>query len=176
MIFAMRVRNILSIAAFIVAFTVSAAIASVFTPSSSTGLAQPSADRSTARNIYRFLQRDIQNGDERDRSAYGYGMERRGALASPNVIIRAQAVAEYSEASGAMNYESLPQDFQLAWLKHMRAWHNYSDFLQKARTERMSYDDVRRLENQYNREINQTWFEVLRIAQRYGSDIPPGAY
>lgn len=169
--FVMRIKNILSTAAFVIAFISSAFIAAVFTPQTAASLVAPPAayDRATAQNITRFLQRDIQNGYERNDSSYSYKDD--SALSSPYVAKRASAVSEYSDASGAMEYNHLPQDFQLAWLKHMRAWHKYADFLQKAKAERTSYAEISRLENQYNQDINTTWFEVLRIGRTYGSFV-----
>lgn len=163
----MRVKNILSLIAFIAAFTFSAALASVFTPRTSGNFVQPSFDRTTAQNISRFLQQDIRNGEDRNHQVTG-GV---AYLQSPYLLKRAQAVSEYSEASGSMDFSHLPQDFQLAWLKHMRAWHNYADFLQKSKTQNVNSAEMNQLENQYNREINLTWYEVLRVGGRYGATV-----
>jgi hypothetical protein len=165
----MRVKNILSVVAFIAAFGFSAVLATVLDPRPAASFIQPSFDRTTAQNITSFLEQDIQNGQDRNHQVYRADEDY--SLSSPYIVKRAQAVSEYAEESGSMDFSYLPQDFQLAWMKHMRAWHNYSDFLQKVKTQRMSSSEINQLENQYNREINLTWFEVLRVGNRYGADV-----
>lgn len=173
---AMRVKSILSLIAFVAAFALSVALVALTTENSSSQyqIAVFQADGATQRNITRFLAQDISNGVQRERRVYRY--EDGASMTSPFLARRAEAVSDYAETSGAMDYNNLPQDFQLAWLKHMRAWHNYSDFLQKAKTQNLSYSEINRLENQYNRDINLTWFETLRVAGKYGAEIPDGAY
>lgn len=167
----MRIKTILSLIAFVAAFALSTALAALTTDSSQPKfrVTRLQADSSTSRNITAFLQQDIQNGQQRNRRVYRF--EDDASLSSPNIFKRSEAVSDYSEASGSMDSNNLPQDFQLAWLKHMRAWHNYSDFLQKAKTQSMSYREMNQLENQYNREINQTWYDVLRVGNKYGANV-----
>lgn len=168
----MRIKSILSLIAFAAAFAFSVALAALTTDGSSNA-AQPQTfklqtDEAVRWKITRFLERDIENGHRRDRSVYGFEDY---SMSSPNIFKRAEAVKDYSDESGAMDFDRMPQDFQLAWLKHMRAWHNYSDFLQKARTEKMRYSEIRRMEDQYNREINSTWYQVLSVGRSYGATI-----
>lgn len=150
----MRVKKILSLIAFIAAFTFSTAL---------------SFDENTAQNISLFLQQDISNGQDRNLEASRFDGDL--SLSSTFLARRARAVSEYSEASGSMDAGNLPKDFQLAWLKHMRAWHNYADFLEKAKTQRMNPGEMYQLERQYNREINLTWYEVLRVGGEYGATV-----
>ncbi|CAN5342666.1 hypothetical protein BH10ACI1_BH10ACI1_09910 [soil metagenome] len=113
--------------------------------------------------IYSLLRRDISNGQERD-EATGYSIED-----------HANSVAQYADESGSMDVSDLPQDFQIAWHKHMNAWHNYSDFLndlkESSADQTVDKTDVMTLDNHYTDEINRTWFEVLRIGRSYGAVI-----
>ena len=174
----MRIKTILSLTTFAIAFIVSAAVAAVFSPSQVENVAPLTFDttvtvapynKTTAQIITRFLEQDIRNGNDRNREDYSF--EEDATLSSRNIVKRAKAVSEYANESASMDDSVLPQDVQLAWLKHMRAWHNYSDFLQNAKMQKMSYSETSRLENQYNREINTTWYEVLRVAARHGAVV-----
>src|SRR5438128_1687369 len=100
--FAMRVKNILSIIAFATAFTISAALATAIQPRSNENFVRLSFNKTTAQNISRFLQQDIQNGQDRNRESYRFDDE--SSLSSPYLVKRAKAVSEYSEASGAMDF------------------------------------------------------------------------
>jgi hypothetical protein len=167
--FVMRIKNILSFIAFGTAFIISAAFATALAPRTAETYVPSTYSRTNGQSISRFLQQDIRNGQDRNRQVYRY--DDSSSLSSPYLVKRAQAVSDYSEASAAMDFNHLPQDFQLAWLKHMRAWHNYADFLQKAKTQEMSYGEISQLENQFNREINLTWYDTLRVAGRYGAVV-----
>ena len=168
---AMRVKSILSFIAFIAAFGISVTLVAVLfgTTPSKLQVVRLQSDGDTRQNITRFLQQDIRNGQDRNREVYRF--EDGSSLTSPYLVNRARAVTEYAAESGAMDDSHLPKDFQLAWLKHMRAWHNYADFLQKAKTDRMSYAEIHQLENQFNQEINSTWYEVLRVGGTYGAFV-----
>jgi hypothetical protein len=174
--FAMRIKNVLSLIAFAAAFAVSVALVALTTGTTQakTQVALFQADYTTRTSITAFLEQDISNGHQRNHRVYRY--EDGASLSSPYLLQRAQAVSDYSEVSGSMDFNHLPSEFQLAWLKHMRAWHNYADFLQKNKTRNMNSAEFYRLENQYNREINLTWYETLRVASRFGAEIPADAY
>lgn len=174
----MRIKTILSLITFAAAFIVSVAVAAVFSPYNNENVGQLSfdetisvlqSDKATARTITRFLEQDIQNGHHRNTESYHF--EEDASLSSLNIVKRAKAVSEYANESAAMDESQLPQDVQLAWLKHMRAWHKYADFLQNAKMQKMRGSEIDQLENQYNREINLTWYEVLRVSRRYGAVV-----
>ncbi len=152
----MRIKTIASLIAFALTFTFSVALAGVNT------------DKGTRQNISQFLQNDIRNGLVRDSKLSTFLDS--SSYSSMNTAKRSAVVSEYSDASAALDSTNLPQDFQLVWLKHMRAWHNYADFLQKSRGA-MSGDAVNRLEYKYDREITVTWYEVLRVGAKYGATV-----
>jgi hypothetical protein len=120
------------------------------------------------------LSRDIRNGDARDvRSFYVKTSERTGETGY-SIENHSNSVARYVEESGSMDASDLPQDFQIAWEKHMDAWRDYSEYLDDLKNSsdtKLSYKDLHIAENPYNREINRTWFEVLRIGETYGAYI-----
>jgi hypothetical protein len=176
--FAMRIKNILSLITFAVAFTVSVAVAAVFSPSVNENIVPLTFDypaparqfnKTTADHITRFLEQDIQNGTQRHHEIYGFGDNT--SIVRRDISKRAKAISEYANESAAMDDTRLPQDVQLAWLKHMRAWHKYADFFQNAERQKLSYTEIRQMEDQYSHEINQTWYEVLRLAERHGAFV-----
>lgn len=165
----MKVKSILSLTVFIAAFVASAALVSLtvaeekvttykFTPLR--------ADNTTRLNIVRFLERDIGNGDECDRQIRG--LRKNFVRSDKYFAARKGVVIQYVEQSSALDESHLPQDLQIAWLKHMRAWHKYSDYLKDSRGfDPLNEDQVRR----YNHEINTTWDEVLRIGRTYDAHV-----
>ena len=113
--------------------------------------------------IESFLLRDIRNGEDR--------MDRISTLRNSDSkrysAEFADAVMQYSLTSSNMDATRFPQDFQIAWRNHMKAWRNYADFLKETNDSSTS----RCGESRYNSEINRTWAEVLRIARSYGADV-----
>ena len=78
-----------------------------------------------------------------------------------------------------LNYQNLPQDFQNAWIAHKEAWRNHSEFLNNVKDISGSeLSDIKNLPTlkQGDKEIDRTWFEVLRIARKYNATIPRNAY
>ena len=71
--------------------------------------------------------------------------------------------------------EELPQEFHIAWNKHMKAWRDYADFLDRMKNSsirmKMSGEKLSDFNNEYNSEINSTWSEVLSVADEYGADF-----
>ena len=172
----MRFKNILSIIAFVAAFGISVTLAALTADNSQSQFqfVRLQSNDSTRQNITRFLQQDIRNGHKQNPVVYRdgiYSFENRLSPSTPYIVKRAMAVSDYVAASSAMDESNLPQDFQIAWLKHMRAWHNYADFLQQAKSQKMGYTEIKQLERRYNREINSTWDEVLRVGARYGAFV-----
>ena len=78
-----------------------------------------------------------------------------------------------------MDDSDLPPDLRMDWRKHMRAWSEYSDFLNNLKN--ISLRDAEELDIRGSHavkeaEISATWFEVLEIAgDNYGA-FPAGAY
>lgn len=176
--FAMRSKDIISTIAFISAFVVSAAFASLFIdesqpPSfssyaiSNVRSSACSYEDKTCTDITALLIQDIRNGDQR-RSRYDYSLGDAGNISAR----RAETVADYSAASSSMEDSHLPSDFRSAWHEHMKAWRVYSEFLNEVSQNKMDDDEFDRLETRYIRDINKTWATVLKIGRGYGADSP----
>lgn len=155
----MRVKKILSLIAFAFAFTLS------------TSLVGLTFDSGTAEKVSNFLQQDVQNGLNRDAEIYSLQADDLTSY-SPEYV---SVLKDYVNESGALDETGLPQDFQVAWLKHMRAWHNFNDFLTNSRNAKNG-SEYRKLYKKHNREITVTWNEVLNVSQKHGATIPDGAY
>lgn len=166
---AMKVKSILSLTVFIAAFLFSAALVSLTAAETTISVSEVSpvrANEATRTTIVRFLEKDIRNGVERDRRTFG--MRKNFVRSEEYLAARTQIVAQYVEQSSALDESNLPQDLQIAWLKHMRAWHNYADYLEESdSSDPLNEDQARR----YNRQINTTWYEVLRIAGTYDAFV-----
>ncbi len=118
--------------------------------------------------IYSFLQRDINNGRDRDRRSFNDFSEE-----SYSIATHADSVSQYVEESGSMDVSGFPRDFQIAWNKHMDAWQNYAEFLnaKKNSSKRLTKEDFQNFDERYTDEINETWYEVLRIGKNHGAYI-----
>ncbi len=125
--------------------------------------------------IASLLRRDVlRNGNARDqkiRSIEGYYSMSEAELYN-NYVYR-QAVNDYFIKSSSMNDSMLPDDFQYAWRKHMQAWQKQAAYLNAVADG--NYSDYSGYSDN-TAEINETWFQVLRIAQRYGVNIPANYY
>jgi len=112
-------------------------------------------ERRSSNEIEQFLLRDIRNGEERN------DYTRAGNYADE--------VMTYWEASSSMDASRFPQDFQDAWNEHMQAWGDYAKYLRDKKSSQRNYSCG--LDKRYNREINRTWDEVLRIGRTYGAYV-----
>lgn len=182
----MRSKSILSIAAFVIAFSGSVALASLFGAKAyrtdfsfcnytSNNFKARRYQTETARQITVFINNDINNGYARDRKIYSRTNNFRPAFESSVYPAYAGAVEEYVDNSSNMAAESLPGDFQNAWNEHMQAWRDYSEFLNDMKSssvrKTMDMDELLNADNEYSREINRTWYEVLRTGKTYGANV-----
>lgn len=154
----MRSKQILSIVIFFAAFALSSTFASLFiTPSTSV-------------KIERFLKQDVSNGYARDREIFQLNDSNEMSAAKQTAII-----GKYVDTSSNMDANDLPSDFQIAWNKHMRAWQNYADFLNERRNSpvnsRDNESELLDAASRYEVDITRTWYEVLRIAHSYGTNV-----
>jgi predicted N-acyltransferase len=82
---------------------------------------------------------------------------------------------QYADKSGSMEADGLPQDFQIAWREHMKAWRDYADFLNEMKNssarKMLSEEKLDALETKHSAEITNTWQEVLRIGRNYGAEV-----
>jgi hypothetical protein len=149
----MNMKHITALVTFALTFAVSVTIAGFF---------QVKVSKSTAQKITQVLAQDIANGNVRT--------AKRCRKPANELAVRTQ---NYVDASQSIDTEGLPGDFQAAWTRHMQAWRNHSDFLNSVE----SFDSDTQETDEYNiKEINRTWWEVLRIARKHGAEIPADAY
>ena len=165
----MKTKHITALVAFFATFVFSVGLALYFTPIDSNrvkALNLFNNDKQISRRIGNVLRQDISNGVQRQNN---YGE-----------MDNAQLITEYANKSAQIDVENLPADFQNAWFKHMNAWHNYADFMQDMENPKLrnNYDEVQisQMAGEHNSKINTTWYQVLRIAKKYGTPIPANAY
>jgi hypothetical protein len=133
----------------------------------------------TNKQVLRFLEQDIRNG-----------MQRMGRLSQPewyytppfsrpSLAEYREAVSSYVNKSGSMDDSELPADFQTAWRAHMKAWRDYSAFLnslENLQNDEFDLQSIRQLYREKDARISATWFEALEIAgENYGA-FPANAY
>jgi hypothetical protein len=152
----MRSKNILSIIAFITAFAFSSAFAFLFIDESQ-----------TKNDIENLLRQDISNGRERFRRINDSGR----FPEKSNYQRYAESVEHYADDSGSISYSHLPPDFQLRWNEHMRAWRDYSNYLNKTKNSSLEDEDFYQDKNEYLVDINSTWYSVLRVGSKYCAEV-----
>ena len=172
----MRSKHILSIFAFITAFVLSSAFAWLFIDKSQTASSfvtfetrnvRCQQDTETQRAIEKLLQQDISNGRER--------LWRTSDADHPSAKTPferyAEAVEHYADDSGSMRYSHLPRDFQIRWNEHMRAWRDYSNYLNRSKNSSSPDGDFYQDRNEYLVDINTTWYSVLRVGRKYCAEV-----
>ncbi len=182
----MRIKTILPTTVFIFAFVFSTAFASLFASKSESqlnlGFGRTSTScfknrgNYTANKIALFVQQDIRYGNERDKRLYRLGKDYRPPFTgSSSFASFAEVVSKYADKSGNMEAGTLPPDFQIAWLEHMKAWRDYADFLNEMKNSSarrmLSEEQLDALETKHSDEITSTWQEVLRIGRSYGAEV-----
>ena len=186
--FVMRSKTILSVAAFTLAFTLSAAFAGLFITKTQTapdyfpviGRTSTSCfkDRNksaTAVKISALIEADKSNGLERSRETYRVGEDVRPPFTSAGFALYADAVEQYVDESSSMKASDLPNDFQIEWREHMKAWRDYSDFLNRMKKssnrDAFSAEELENTDDFHSREITRTWNLVLQTGRTYGADV-----
>ncbi len=186
----MRSKNILSIAAFVIAFSLSTVLASFFitktypttfevvsySSHSNCSKSRHNLNQSlTAREITEFIRQDKANGRERDRKIFGVGIDFRPAFDSSNYDSYVEAVEEYVDDSSNLDASEFPREFQKKWADHIKTWHDYSDFLNEMKDssnrKNFEIEELLAIDNQQSAEINRTWDEVLQVGSNYGADV-----
>ena len=161
-------RIILGIIAFTLTFGLSATLVGVLF-----GFPQPevkpfvttSKYNSVHKNkIKSLLRRDVRNGNMREQAFTG----REGHISRYNSPEYGKAVNDYYIKSSSMNDSMLPDDFKYAWREHMKAWKNQAEYSNSLKDEHYQENDSVRKYSDNTGEVNRTWYQVLRIAERYG--------
>lgn len=171
----MRSKTILSIAAFIIAFGFSVFLASVFItkPLYESGLTSHFGNNfqsAEARSISALLRQDVSKGRERDRNLYQLKVGVCTPYGQPEFENYVVIIDEYVNFSSNLDATGLPYDFRDAWERHMKVWQDYAEFLNDSRDLDVdSSERILRIENKYNKEIDATWYEVVRIGRKYGA-------
>ncbi|MEZ5344458.1 MAG: hypothetical protein R2681_02785 [Pyrinomonadaceae bacterium] len=135
------------------------------------------SDSSTARRIESLLRRDVRNGEARHRIAVQAYRDLRNDESLYADAKYRLTVLRYVENSSSMSDAGLPRDFQYAWREHMDAWKKQAAYVRSK--ERVNEEFNAESESVYSdntSEINETWYQVLRIAQRYGVEIDESFY
>jgi hypothetical protein len=122
--------------------------------------------------IKSLITRDVRNGYYRNlkvRKIDGYMNMSETELYNNDVYQK--SINEYVRRSATISDAGLPDDFKYAWRMHMKAWKKQANYLNalEFNSDVSSYADN-------TQEINETWYQVLRIAQRYGVKIHPRYY
>lgn len=185
----MRSKELLSIVAFAAAFAVSVLVtprpASVMDFANvepvgftyQNGFSKP-ATAETRQSITALLSEDIENGQIRNSKYWQLNEEQYPPRSISSLSKLSEIVDEYASASDRIDYVNLPADFRKAWSDHMEAWRFHAEYLKSVSD---SDTKVSRSELSINislqdKEISDTWREVLRVARQYDAYIPPGAY
>ena len=168
----------ISAVAFIAAFVFSVVFVGLLfgsSQSSSHFVYKKNCSQQYAENISALIRQDVKNGRTRGKKLYQIDKDFRPPFTNPTFADYSGAVTEYVDASHSIYAGNLPHDFQYAWREHLRAWRNYSDFLESmkyASEQSKQFEEETGISDaRYSQEINRTWDEVLRIAREYNADF-----
>src|SRR5687767_5178840 len=124
-------KSALSIVAFTVTFGVSVVLVGLLfgfpqTRTDYTRTAKTSCFDKSRNNIERFIDQDVRNGERRDST-----LRRLEFYSSEKISFSeyAEIITEYVDRSESMDDSEMPSDLQISWRRHMKAWRDYSDFL-----------------------------------------------
>ena len=127
-----------------------------------------------ALRIENVLDQDIRYGETRRqaevRLAQNLGGDHHRLEIPVGSLDHAKIIGQYSSNQAEIDVSGTPSDFRYAWNRHLEAWEKftvYSKTLAKGNTSNsrsINYDPE---------EINETYYQVLRIAKRYGAHIKP---
>ena len=170
-------KTILGLVAFILTFGFSVSIIGLlfgFPEAVTTKSFQIRTNSSAKHKIRRLLKRDVRNGRSRHSTA---GSVLQSGTNFDHLYTNQNyrsTVLKYVRRSSSMSDRGLPRDFQYAWRNHMKAWKKQATHIQEWEIDDRSAHSMKTEDN--TREINETWDQVLRIAQRYGLKIDRSYY
>lgn len=184
----MRSKTILSVAAFIVAFAASTAFANLFITRTAKSQNEPIVsynstscftkyrnNSATADKIAALIRQDKTNGRESGRGLYREGEDERPPFSSSSFPGYAEAVERYVDASSVMKVSDLPGNFEIEWREHMKAWREYSKFLNKMKDtpkpRGWTDEELEEIDDFHSREIERTWQTVLHTGATHGANV-----
>ncbi len=178
----MKSKNILSIAAFVAAFGLSAAFASLFiTKPAYTSAYQPTGcfkfQRSSraADAISTLIAADYAYGYNRAVKIYDIGENYPPSPDSVTFADYARTTKIYVDKSSSLSVENLPRDFRAAWQDHLTAWRNYSNFLNQSAdiSSRDSFtaEEFSDADAFFGGEIDRTYEHALEVGRSYGANV-----
>lgn len=130
--------------------------------------------------IQRLLTKDIGNGDLRNQEIYKLETNNNGFASSIYKAKYRSVINDYYVKSSSINDSNLPEDFKYAWREHMNAWKKQAQYLDSLQEDKEGFaEDIDLAVKNYSdntNEINSTWYQVLRIADRYGVDVDRSYY
>ena len=168
-------KIILGFIAFILAFGFSTTLVGLlfgFPQPSQANYLTTNTSSSSSYSIEQFLKRDVRNGYTRHRTARKVYQSAGSDIELYSDSNYRKTVLRYVQRSSSMSDAGLPRDFQYAWRNHMKAWKKQAAYVRSFEIVDVSNQNsfsIRGADN--TREINETWDQVLRIAQRYGVRI-----
>ncbi|MDQ6787606.1 MAG: hypothetical protein M3033_12435 [Acidobacteriota bacterium] len=177
----MKIKSILSIAAFSTAFILSTFLAGLFVDKSDyqSNLVPPVSENQLQnyrqpdsselqKRIWMFLDEDRDNG-------LAMGRELRSSQ-TPDLVVNEQtATINLSIKMNRMTDADLPSDFRAAWENHVTAWDTQASFLRRAvkSGNRQTMDDDLMSDYRKNyQEIDRTYFVLLGVAENHGVYFP----
>jgi hypothetical protein len=182
--FAMRIKTILSIIAFIAAFGLSVLLVGVPQYNFYSKYQRSKDSRNARHNILMVLHQDIDNGFLRSQRIKYLDESATYSRSGFDIAPYADATSEYVDASESISELGLPSDFRAAWREHMKAWREHAEFLNRQKNSGVKYmvngHEVNQFpfnradENLYHiqvEKINTTWYETLRIGRKYGAYV-----
>lgn len=166
-------KSTLSIIAFTLTFGFSFVLVGLLFgfPQPSFDLSQRSQSRNfdqTAFEMQRLIIQDELNGTKRDSSVLKLDLSKQDQA---TISKYSNQVDRYLIKSTSIDDSNLPDDFRASWQNHMRAWKDYSKFLNERNESKVKISDSEfsDLESKFDQEISRTWYETLRIARGYGA-------
>ncbi len=165
-------KIILGFIAFILTFGFSTSLVGLlfgFPQPNTASYLSTKSNSQVAQKIEGLLKRDVQNGVSRHSLAdrlYQSGETFESIYSDADFR---SAALKYVQTSAGMSDADLPLDFQYAWRDHMKAWQKQAAYIRTFENTRdFESDNVSISPADNTTEINETWYQVLRIAQRYG--------
>jgi len=176
----MKIKSILSIAAFSTAFIFSTFLAGLFFGKSDNQsnpvsfaresqlqeYSQPNACRMKKR-IWLFLDKDRTHGltMERDLRSQTSDME----------LNEQRAITNLAAKMNQMNDSDLPSDFRSAWVNHVAAWDEQASFLTrvvKSGNRQKIEGSLMKVYLKNDQEIDRTYSALLNTAEKHGVYFP----